>query len=271
MAAQTDIALRAILANAGVEAAYRKGLQKLARAMAVDVLKSIGRVYRPAASRVGMDMAMDDDPVVELRTLLRRLSRRWIKRFDAMSKDIAEMFAKESGAHLDMAFRKRLKEAGFTVRFRPTDRMISAYRSVVAENINLIKSIPQQFLRDVESAVWTNVMKGSAMYELSKEIRAKYGVTYRRAAFISRDQTNKARAVMEEARRSELGIEEAEWRHSHAGKYPRPTHLAMHGKRYKIKDGMYDSAVGRNVWPGTEIGCRCSSRAILPLRLAKAV
>ena len=147
--------------------------------------------------------------------------------------------------------------------------MTSSYRAIVAENVNLIRSIPRQFLKDVESAVWTSAMSGAAMHQLSTEIRAKYGVTYRRAALIARDQNAKAKAVMEEARRSELGIQTAIWQHSHAGKKPRPTHVAMHGKTYEIAKGMWDADEGKYVWPGVLINCRCTSKAVIPSRLVK--
>jgi SPP1 gp7 family putative phage head morphogenesis protein len=264
--AAPDVTMRAVHANQGVRAWYRQRLQRLSRAMARDILRRLKRHYRPAAARLGMD----DDPIVVLRTVVRLWGRMWRKRFDQMSADIAASFADRSKAHLEVAMRKRLKEAGFTVRFRPSERMTSAYRAVVAENVNLIRSIPQEFLKDVESAVWASVMRGGAMSELSKEIRAKYGVTYRRAALIARDQTNKAKSVMEEARRSEIGIEEATWQHSHAGKKPRPTHVAMDGQTYKIAKGMWDPAVQKFVWPGQLINCRCTSRAKIPNLLGKS-
>jgi SPP1 gp7 family putative phage head morphogenesis protein len=260
-----DLTLASIAPNAGVAAWYRDKLQDLARRMGADILRRLRRHYRPAAGR----LALDDDPIVTLRTVMRIWGRLWQKRFDDMAKDVAEMFAKRSRAHLDIAFRKRLKEAGFTVRFRPTERMVSAYRAVVAENVNLIRSIPREFLKDVESAVWTAAMNGGSMSELSKDIREKYGVTYRRAAFIARDQIAKSKAVLENARRAELGITEAVWQHSAAGKVPRPTHVRMSGKRFKIAEGMYDSAVAKNVQPGELPNCRCTSRSILANRQAK--
>lgn len=257
-----ELALRPIRANAGIEAAYRKRLQALARAMAADILKRLKRAYRPAASRLGMD----EDPIVTLRTVMRLWGRLWIKRFDDLSTEVAALFARRAQENLDATFRRRLKDAGFTVRFRPTERMTSAYRAVVAENVSLIRSIPRQFAKDVESAVWTSVMRGGAMHELSSEVRRRYGVTYRRAALIARDQNAKAKAVLENARRAELGITEAMWMHSSAGKQPRPTHVAMHGKRFKIAEGMYDSDEGKWVQPGELINCRCTSRSILPGR-----
>jgi uncharacterized protein with gpF-like domain len=86
---------------------------------------------------------------------------------------------------------------------------------------------------------------------------------------IARDQSNKANAVVTRARQLELGIAEAIWMHSHAGKEPRPTHVAMNGKRYKVSEGMWDSAENRFVFPGELIKCSCTGRSVLPFAFAK--
>jgi uncharacterized protein with gpF-like domain len=261
-ATRPECVLRPVHPNAGIEAAYRKRLQEMARRMAADILRKLATHYRPAAER----LAQDDDPIVTLRRMLRMWGIAWQKRFDDMAKDIAASFAGQSQRYTDAAIRRRMREAGFTVRFRPTERMVSAYRAVVAENVALIKSVPQEFAKDVQSAVWRSVMKGGAMGELSTEIRKKYGVTYRRAAFISRDQVAKSKAVLENARRAEIGIVEAQWQHSNAGKVPRPSHVkAGRDKvRFKIADGWYDPDEGKRIQPGELINCRCTSRSVIP-------
>jgi uncharacterized protein with gpF-like domain len=254
------VVLKAIHPSAGLEALYRRKLQDLLERMTADLMRRLKRVYRPAADQIGMD----DDPVVALRTVMRMWGKIWVKRFDRASVDIAEMFAKRSQSNLDIAFRKRLKEAGFTVRFQPTERMVSTYRAVLAEQVGLIKSIPQQYLKDVEGAVWRSTMQGGNLHDLSTELREKYGVSYRRAALISNDQLAKAKAVFENARRQELGITTAIWKHSHAGKKPRPSHVAMNGKEFEIAKGMWDSNEQEWVQPGQLVSCRCSSRSVLP-------
>lgn len=265
------VALRQIQTNEGVRAWYRQQLVALAQRMRDDIERKLKKTYPSVAERLRQTpkTALDDDPIVQLRTVLRIWGRLWQRRFDDMARDIAKAFADKSRRHLDAAFRKRLKDAGFTVTFRPTERMTSAYRAVVAENVNLIRSIPAQFLKDVQSSVWTSAMNGGSMGQLSTQIREKYGVSYRRAAFIARDQVAKSKSTLENARRAELGITEAIWVHSSAGKTPRPTHVAMNGKRYELAKGMYDSAVGKAVQVGELPNCRCTSRAILPSRFTK--
>lgn len=230
--------------------------------MTADLMKRLKRTYRPAADRIGMD----DDPIVSLRSVMRIWGRIWVKRFDSAAVDIAEMFAERSQSNLDIAFRKRLKDAGFTVKFRPTERMVSTYRAVVSEQVGLIRSIPQQYLKDVEGAVWRSAMQGGNLHDFSKELRQKYGVSYRRAALISNDQLAKSKAVFENTRRQELGIRTAIWKHSHGGRTPRPSHVAMDGKEFEIAKGMWDPEVQQFIQPGFLVNCRCSSRSVLPKR-----
>jgi SPP1 gp7 family putative phage head morphogenesis protein len=104
---------------------------------------------------------------------------------------------------------------------------------------------------------------------MAAEIRARYHVAANRAVLIARDQANKGSAVVQRARQLEIGIKQSIWVHSHAGRTPRPTHVAMNGKRYDIAKGMWDSAVQRFIWPGEEINCRCQGRSVLPFTPAE--
>ena len=204
------------------------------------------------------------NPSILLRAALRKWGGLWVSRFDKLSLDLGQAFARKSFNITQTQMKAALREAGFTVKFSPTPASRAAYQAVVAEQVNLIKSIPAEYLKAVESKVWGSVMKGADMHTLSVDLRKTYGVTRDRAALISRDQTNKAKAIIEKTRREELGITEAYWQHSAGGKVPRATHVAMSGKRYRLSEGMYDSAEGKYILPGELINCRCTSKAIIP-------
>jgi SPP1 gp7 family putative phage head morphogenesis protein len=115
-----------------------------------------------------------------------------------------------------------------------------------------------------------NYASGRNVKQMAEEIRTRFHVAADRAVLIARDQSNKANAVVQKARQNELGIKEAVWMHSHAGKEPRRTHVAMNGKRYKVDKGMWDSAVQKFVFPGEEINCRCVGRSVLPFTPAES-
>jgi uncharacterized protein with gpF-like domain len=273
------VTLRAIHPSAGVEAWYFAQFHAAVSAMHADLNRAVLAAY---GSIEPQEMAADAaawretgwylpvtyaadaaNPSLLLRAALRKWGGLWVSRFDALSLDLSKAFARKSFTVTQAQMRAALKEAGFTVKFSPTPESRAQYQAVIAEQVNLIKSIPTEYLKDVESKVWGSVMKGGDMHGLADGLQKAYGVTKDRAATIARDQNNKAKATIEKTRRLELGIDEAYWQHSAGGKVPRATHVAMSGKRFKIAQGMWDSAVGRYVQPGELISCRCTSRAII--------
>jgi len=147
------------------------------------------------------------------------------------------------------------------IKFQPTPASVEAYRAVLAEKVALSEEIPAQHRQDAQAAVWRAVMAGGDLAALSKELQ-KYGIVYERAAAIARHQCFMAKAIMENVRRLELGLTEAIWMHSGAGRSPRPSHVAFSGKRFKLATGAFLD--GKWVWPGSEPDCLCTSRAIIP-------
>lgn len=257
------VTVRAIHASAAVQAWYFAELDKLVSKMNAQVSREILGVY---GSLEPQEMAHDAprNPSLLLRSALRKWGGLWIGKFDRLSLELAREFGLKSMGVTQTQMRAALKDAGFLVKFKPTPGAAAAYHAVVAEQVNLITSIPQQYLKDVETKVWASVMKGADMHALSVDLRKTYGVTRDRAAIIARDQNNKAKAVIERARRQELGITHAIWQHSAGGRVPRATHVAMSGKAYPLAHGMWDSDEGAYVLPGELINCRCTSKAIIP-------
>jgi SPP1 gp7 family putative phage head morphogenesis protein len=258
------VTIRAIHANAGLHAWYFAELDKAVSRMQAEVSAKVLAAYGQVEPTEYAADAAARNPSLLLRAALRKWGGLWVSRFDKLSLDLSQQFARKSFGMTQTAMRAALKDAGFTVKFAPTPGAAAAYQAVVAEQVNLIKSIPAQYLKDVESKVWNSVMKGGDMHALSKDLRQTYGVTRERAALIARDQNAKAKAIIERTRRQELGITHAIWQHSAGGKVPRATHVAMSGKPYPIAQGMWDSAQNAYVLPGELINCRCTSRAVIP-------
>lgn len=254
--------LRPVRPNAGIEADYRKRLDDLIKQMAASVEYWLTSAYRNNEPRI---MAEDETPADALRRSMKDLSKRWLKKFDAMADKLAEHFAQSVEKRSSAALKKIMKDGGWTVQFTMTPAMRDIVDATVHANVSLIKSIPQKYLSDVEGMVMRSVQTGRDLGQLTQDLQKTYGVTRRRAAFIARDQNNKATAAFNRARELELGLDEAEWNHSHGSREPRPTHVEA-GKnktRYKISKGWFDPAVGRYIQPGEEPGCKCFGRPVI--------
>jgi SPP1 gp7 family putative phage head morphogenesis protein len=292
--------LASIQPNVGVTTWYRNELYALVRQSHVDLLKELKaptevalaqdarirlagvRYVKPQIVHLAYDsdgQAVESEVVPErweitcdaaspnarLDAALKRWGAKWNGKFDKAAQHIAKRFASKSYKATQAQFLAELKKAGFTVRFKVTKASLEAFRATVAENVGLIKSIQSQYLTRVQGDVWRAVTRGSDLYTLSQTLRKSYDVTTKRAALIARDQNAKAKATIENTRRMELGITQAIWQHSSAGKEPRPSHVAMNGKTFELAKGMFDSDEQEWILPGQLINCRCTSRAILPM------
>jgi uncharacterized protein with gpF-like domain len=259
--------LSAIRPNAGTEARYRRRLQGLIRQMNASVQYWIKAKFKAN----GPAIAQDELPSKALAREIRKLARRWEKDFDDLAPKLAEYFAKSANQRSTRQLKQMLKDAGFAVDFKMTRAVRDVMSASINEQVSLIKSIPAKYFTDIEGSVMRAVGAGGDLHGLAKDLQKNYGVSYRRAAFIARDQNNKAMATITKARQQEAGITEAIWVHSGGGHEPRPTHVAA-GKRqqrYDVSKGWYDpdaNGKGQGAWifPGQLPNCRCVSRPVIP-------
>lgn len=251
------VSLKAVRPNAGVQAQYHKRLDALVLAMHKSLMKWVLAAYR----RETPEMAQDASPAREMLSTMRKLGRKWQKRFDEAAPELADYFAQSIQDRADGALGAILKKAGFTVQFKMTAAMNDVFQATVGEQVGLIKSIASQHLSEVEGLVMRSVQSGRDLGYLSKELEARYGVTKRRAALIARSQNNMATANITRARQLEIGITKAIWMHSDAGKHPRPSHVKANGEEYDIAKGMYLD--GAWLLPGQALNCRCVAKPII--------
>lgn len=232
-----------------------------------DLHAGVRETLMTLARRKVLPLAQDAKPpkIDLLRRALDKWGGLWTRRLETLSEKLAADFANKSRTVTDTALRKSFRDAGLTIQFKPTRAMLEGQAAVIHENVHLIKSIPQKMLAQVQSDVWRTVTSGSDLASLKEKLVKTYGATHNRAALIARDQNNKAKAVYENARRTELGITKAIWVHSAGGVEPRRTHLQMDGKPYDIAKGMWDRDEGEFVHPGQLINCRCVSRPVLDI------
>lgn len=253
------IRLAPVRASVPLRDAYQRKLDALIDRMHAAIMRTVLATYRRKPPR----MAADESPAAALRDAVDRLSREWAARFDDFAANAGRRFAEQSAEHADRSFAASLRKAGFTVRFRMTAAANDVMQATIAEQVSLIKSIPSEYLTDVQGAVMRSVQQGRDLATLAEELQAKYGITRRRAAFIARDQNNKATASITRVRQQELGITEAIWLHSAGGRVPRPTHVRNNGKPYLVAEGWLDPAVNKRIWPGELPNCRCVARAVI--------
>lgn len=256
-----EIILPAVHPNQGLQALYRQKIERLLDAMRKSIDYWVAAAYNNNEPEVAK-IAQDESPAAAMREVMKRLTAYWQKRFNKAAPDLAKYFATAVDKRVSSVLKTILKDAGFAVSFKLSREANDVLQATMWEQVGLIKSIPQQYLADVEGLVMRSVATGRDLATLNNELLKRYQITKRRAALIARDQNNKATAVITRVRQDSLGITDAIWLHSHGGKTPRPEHLAFSGKRYKIATGAF--LEGKWTWPGVEINCRCVSKSVIP-------
>jgi uncharacterized protein with gpF-like domain len=267
--------------SAAIECAYRRALDMLIAQMHNSVLYWLTAGYRANPPII----AQDDTPAQALRKIMAAMAKRWQRRFDELSFEMAGYFAENVHKRVDGALVAMLAKHGFAIKFRMSRTMHEALAATVGENVALIRSIPQKFFTDIEVEVMRSAAAGRDLKTLTDFLGPKVDLsrirmgqrpgesgrsylvrTWRRAGLIARDQNNKATATMIRTRQADLGITQAIWVHSGGGHEPRPDHVAWgrEKKRYDVSKGMWSDVERKWIYPGELINCRCVSRSIIP-------
>src|SRR5690606_6949986 len=131
-----------------------------------------------------------------------------------------------------------------------------------ADNVALIKSIPSQYLTQVESIVMANVRAGGRPSNIAKALQQQLGVTERRAKMIARDQVNKINSNLASMRIKDVGFKYFKWETSNDERV-RDRHEDVSERVTAYGKGVYrfdnPPIVDQNLpqLPGEPIQCRC--------------
>lgn len=267
--------LRPVRPNLGVQRTYERRLERLVEEMEKSVTWWLVAAYRRNADRITADALPGTkgehleptakNPVDRLGWLLRRLSRHWFRRWKLEADRIAWAFVHSSERHTLASYAAAFRAAGLTVNVSHAgDLSDYTVRALIAENVALIRSLPQRCFDDITSMVQRSVSMGQDVAFLEDELKKRFRVTANRARTIARDQSVKACEAFKREQNRRLGITEGIWIHIPGRKYSRKSHQDMNGKRFSLSDGLYDRAAGRKVLPGDLVNCRCTYRAVVP-------
>lgn len=223
--------------------------------------------YKANESKI-LDSATDD-----MLQTFRRLLRQWLKKFRELADILPEWFVGKIRGYVARNLiqqTKPLRDAG--LGFNLTWRYMSqaerqVFQAIIAENVNLIKSIARESLTQVEGIVLRAIETGMDLYTMKQQLHHQFGVSERRAAMIARDQTAKATNNLARQRAMDYGITRGIWMHTAAGKTYRETHINdMNGVEYNIKFGCYDPdpKIERAIQPAELVNCHCVCRFVIP-------
>lgn len=244
---------------------YRVELDKLINTMERSYRRELITLFKDVPPVITMDASTAS----QSRILLNSLQARFAKLFRDRANDIVKNMFNRVDRASSLNLKESLKQlsGGLTI---PTPDMPAALKesmtASIAENVSLIKSIPQQFHRQIEGVVMRSMQSGgNGINDVIKGLERYKGVTSRRAKNIARDQVRKVTADCNNFRAQSVGIKKFEWVHSGANKESRPYHKnVLNGQIFRYDDPpILDPNTGERGLPGRLCNCACFARPIV--------
>lgn len=169
---------------------------------------------------------------------------------------LAALAAQKALSQTDERLAKAIQQAvGVDISsYLEPGQVADAFRVSVAANVDLIKSIPTQYLEKVGAAVEKSFAAGQRWEELAKEVKRIGDVTDARARLIARDQVSKMNSAFNAVRQSALGIRRYEWSTSHDERV-RTSHRSLDGTTQEWASPPIVDGQAAN--PGEPVNCRC--------------
>ena len=254
--------LTALQVNAGIRAAYRKELEKQLQDMHNSVIYWLLATYKQEEPKIAQDGVFES-----ITERFNWLKKRWMSAWNKFASLSAKRFVTKTKKDAEIRINNSFKKAGVSLAVKNTHALSAVSKSLIAENVKLIKTIPQQYLDDVYGIVMRGIQQGNNVRQINKEIKSRYQISERRAKTIAIDQSNKAIQAIQRTNDLDLGITKGKWRHHGGQKTSRLTHARFDGQEFDLTGpdkGLYDSDVGHRVLPGELWNCRCTYLRVIP-------
>lgn len=254
--------------NAGYTAKYRREIRRMIKAMHEDTKREIQALYGD-----GVQDAKKPKTLVGVMAMLRK---KWYKIFEKRSREMSRWLAETVKKRTRKDILKQLKAIGLAITPNFTDSEKKIISGIVETGVELIKTIPRDYLGNVQevvkNAVQNAVERGGDRHAIYEAIKDKFDhplvqtqkQAERRAELISADQVQKATQEFALNNAQAYGATKGEWIHIPGEKTSRITHMEMDGQIFDLDQGLFDSDVGEYVKPGELIYCRCSFQAYFP-------
>lgn len=228
--------------NSGIMSWYVKQLEKMTVAMCRECTKVLADIYRELGYQT--EFATDESISSQARIALNELYKKYSGKFSKDTKKIVEKLLKKTNRYSNYQLNEALKKmlGDGAKAFMLTGSAISPEKSEIMkallfENVSLIKSIPNEYFKQITGAVARSIENGEGVKWLAKQLREYGAKTERRAQLIAQDQTRKAYNTINLRNFQESGVRKAKWNHSGGSRDPRKYHETKWDGVSGIEDG----------------------------------
>lgn len=219
---------------------------------------------------IGLTVKLRRDVTNNIIPLLRRLQPEYIN--DAYAKTLEEAFNRLRSMYVNVDQNARIVSESFVNNSNQVNkqRFYKSIESAVGvnlqsivqnedledilvattrENVALIRSIPEEYFKKIETIVFTGTTQGNTATSMIQQIQKTGKTTTNRAKLIARDQSSKLNSALTQQRSQNLGVEEYVWRTA-GDERVRESHRSKNGKVFRWDDPPKDTG-----HPGQDIQC----------------
>ena len=234
-------------------AKYYKEIMRIVAPIIEKVSRAAMQSYKPEAKKQLSDAMQNPDDFERADQKLKQMMAAFKLELLAASKKMSkEVFAALEKKQKIQFVKEVNKAFGVDLASIVSDKGIKeAVLARVAENSELITSIPKQYIYRVRQALLRGYEVGRPPVDMRKIIMEIGGITERKAQLIARDQTQKFVSELNQIRQESVGVKSYIWRTSHDERVRR-SHEDNDGKEFRWDDP--PAATGH---PGEDVNCRC--------------
>lgn len=215
----------------------------------------------PAAdARAAHDSVAPVPPGIDI--LLAQAARRF-GNIEGVADRLAKLAARRALGAVDEALAENILRAvgvDITSYLAPDTDLGAAMQTAAQANVELIKSIPTQYLSSVRETVGKAFAAGERWESVAARIAHVGDVTVSRAKLIARDQVSKMTSAFNEVRQVNVGVTHYTWSTSHDERV-RKSHQDLNGKTFSWKDA--PEVDGEKAHPGEPVNCRCVALPVI--------
>ena len=237
----------------GPEVKYRKWLQAIAKRLRVDTRDQLIPVLRRLQPEY-----VNDGYARTLEQVFENLRRNFID-IGRNAAIVSNSFTEDVNQVNKQRFYKAMENAvGIKLsNVLQNEGLEDIMYATTRENVALIKTIPEEYFKQIEGVVFRGTVQGRDATSMIKQITKIGYSTEKRARLIARDQTSKLNSALNQQRSQNLGIEEYIWRTA-GDERVRDSHKSKNGKTFRWDDPPKDTG-----HPGEDIQCRCVAQSII--------
>lgn len=271
--------IRPAKAKRDIEAEYRGFIQGIVREMAADVREHLIPSIKRLKPQYQTDSMITDAWTDDIRMIMEAMRAKWTSVFfrNRVRAAVTRPISMQEASTTSQWLKQVNKSVGVDVSGMMKQAGINDYiQATIQDNVSLVTSVPDQYLKSIENAVWSGMKNGLSPTSIANDIQEATGVSYLRATNIAKDQILKVNSDVSRKRSEDLGIKLYKWSTSKdervsgnpSGKYPNAK-----VKCYRISrqdngygEGVYSYKRGaeyageKGLHPGhAHVNCRCSA------------